>query len=125
MTNKSTKKEEVKGEIQEVGKATPEQLAAWKKEYEKDGPIKIIKLIVSPTEHSYGYLKPAGGSRIIVAKAMSLHHQKLILETGEFILNNCWLGGDPRMTTDPKMSINAATFASQTIDFMQGSMENA
>ncbi len=122
MTTKN--KNTPQSEIVEVGKATEEQLAAWKKQYEADGPIKEIKLIVSPTEHSFGYLKPAGSSRIIVAKAMSLHHQNLIFETGEFILNNCWIGGDERMRTDAKMSINAATFAAQTVEFMAGSMVN-
>lgn len=111
--------------ILEVGKATDEQLAKWKKEYEVDGPIKVIKLIVSPTEVSYGYLKPAIGDRMVVAKAMSYHKQNMPYETGEFILHNCWLGGDMRQRNDTKLMINAATFASQTIEFMAGSMENA
>ena len=112
-------------EVVEVGKANEEQLQAWKKQYEKDGPVKVIILEVSPFEKSFGYLKPASSERIIVSKAMQLHHQGLKLEVGEFILNNCWLGGDERMRSDNKMSINAATFAAQSLEFMPGEMGNA
>lgn len=125
MTTKTNKPEEKPIEIVEVGKATEAQLTEWKAKYEKDGPIKVIELVVSPTEVSYGYLKPADSDRMIVAKAMSLHHQNKILEVGEFILNNCWIGGDERMRNDTKMSINAATFAGQTIEFMVGTIKNA
>ena len=108
---------------QEIGKATEEQLDAWKKEYEAQGPIKIVTLKVSENETSFGYLKPP--SRLVIAKAMSMFAEKQLIECGTFILNNCWLGGDERMRTNDKMNIAAATYANGTIEFMEGDLKNA
>lgn len=109
--------------LQEVGKVADEQLDAWKKEYEAQGPVKVITLKVSENETSFGYLKPP--SRLVIAKAMSFFAEKQLIECGTFILNNCWLGGDERMRTNDKMSVAAATYANGTIEFMEGDLKNA
>jgi hypothetical protein len=127
MAIKTNKTEEAQNsatpKINEVGKATPEQLDAWKKEYESQGEIKVITLKVSETETAFGYLKPP--ARLTIAKAMSMFAEKQLIECGTFILNNCWIGGDERMRTDDRMNIAASTYANGCIEFMEGDLKNA
>ena len=110
-------------EILEVGVATQEQIDAWKKEYANEGDVKVLKVKVSENETAVGYLKPA--SRIVVAKCMSLYADKQVLQTGEFLLANCWLGGDERIRTNAKISLAAAVQANSMVEFLEAELGNA
>lgn len=106
--------------ILEVGKATPEQITEWKKQY-GEGQIQVLKVKISENETALAYLKPVG--RDVAAKAMSLYAEKQIIQTGEFIINNCWLGGDDRIKTNEKVSMAAAVQANALVEFLETSVE--
>ncbi|MBI1228217.1 MAG: hypothetical protein GC192_23490 [Bacteroidetes bacterium] len=101
-----------------VGEPTAEQVKAWKKEH---GDIVRICVNVKEGEQSVGYLKSPG--RDVSARAMSMFTQQKVLETGEFIIQNCWLGGDERIKNDEKISMAAAVEANRLIEFLEATLE--
>jgi len=102
-----------------VGQATAEQISIWKKENSEVHEITVE--VVPGIEHGVGYLK--GASRDVAARAMTMYTQSKILETGEFIINNCWLGGDERLKSDEKIAMAAAVEANQLVEFMTSSVK--
>lgn len=87
-----------------TGQASAEQIKKWK---EALGVKELDTIIVdvSDNEQSIGYLKKP--NRDIKAKAMSMFAQQELIETGNLIIQNCWLGGDQRMK-DLNSEINEA-----------------
>lgn len=101
------------------GNITPEQIAEWKKKLKVD---KLHKLTVKDKDGNplVGYLKPPG--REIKATALSMYSQNKILECGEFIRDNCWLGGDERLKMDGDIADTAAIQASGIIKFLEAEL---
>jgi hypothetical protein len=100
-----------------TGEVSADQIAAWKKEH----GLKSLKTIVldAPEGPCICYLKPPDKS--IKSKAMQFYGEKKVVETGEFIIQNCWLGGDPRMKgTDESLTESAAVIANDFVDFIPG-----
>ena len=51
-----------------------------------------------------------------------MYSQNKILECGEFIRNNCWLGGDERLMSDGDVADSAAIQASGVIKFLEAEL---
>jgi hypothetical protein len=94
------------------------QIEAWKKKYDK---VHKITIEVSENDTAVGYLRSP--NRDHKAIALSLYQQNKPLETGEFILQNCWLGGDDRLQNDDKIADSAAIQANTIVNFLKGSSE--
>ncbi|BBQ07574.1 hypothetical protein HZP15_06780 [Elizabethkingia anophelis] len=101
------------------GVITDEQIAEWKRKHKTD---KLHKLSVKVAEGdiAVGYLKPP--KREVKATALSMYSQNKILECGEFIRNNCWLGGDERLMSDGDVADSAAIQASGVIKFLEAEL---
>lgn len=100
------------------GGITQAQLDGWK----SNGlVVNQIEVVVSEEDTATCYItKPR---RDHVAVAMSLYAKDKILECGEFILNNAWLGGDLRCKTEEDIAMAAALQASGTIKFLEASIK--
>lgn len=101
------------------GVITDEQIKEWKKKYKTD---KLHKLTVKDTNGTpiIGYLRPPG--REVKATALSMYSQNKILECGEFIHDNCWLGGDERLKMSGDIADTAAIQASGIIKFLEAEL---
>lgn len=75
-------------ELQDVGKATPEQIAAWKA---KHGDVFEIVC-----EKHYGYLKKP--DRKVLSMATTIG-QNDPMKFNELVAENCWLGGSRELLT--------------------------
>lgn len=94
------------------------QLESWKKKYKK---VHKITVEVAEGDKAIGYLR--NPSRDHKAIALSLYQQNKPLETGEFLLQNCWLGGDERLKDAEEVSDSAAIQANTIVNFLKGSSE--
>lgn len=103
----------------ENGIITSEQIEMWKRKHKTD---KLHKLSVKVSENdtAVGYLRPP--TREVKATALSMFSQNKILECGEFIRNNCWLGGDERLTTNGDIADSAAVQASGIVKFLEAEL---
>ena len=98
------------------GIVSKEQLQAWKK---KHGKVHEITVKVTENDIAVGYLrKPTRDHKAI---ALSSFAQNKILETGEFLLQNCWLGGDDRLRDAEDIADSAAVQANSIVNFLTGS----
>ncbi len=108
------------------GNVTKEQIDAWKKEH---GKVHRIAVVIKKdadgkiVEEAVGYLKKP--RRDHKATAMSMYAQHQILECGEFLRDNCWLGGDDRLKTLGDIADTAAIQANGIIQFKDGSLGEA
>jgi hypothetical protein len=82
-------------EVKKIGEQTPEQIAQWAADLGGKEFIKQIELTEANGNVSIGYVKKP--NRIIIANAMSMVMDKQQIPAGEYLLDNCWMGGDPRM----------------------------
>ena len=101
------------------GIITKEQIEAWKKEYKVD-KLPTLNIVVAPGDVAIGYLRPP--SRNHKATALSMYSQNKVLECGEFLRDNCWLGGDSRLQTDENIADSAAIQASGIVKFLAGEL---
>lgn len=104
---------------------TPEQLAAWKEQY---GEIKAIEVTVAEGDVATAYLKPA--DRNVVAYGLTKSMKSQIVEAGEFVLKNCYIGGDERLKltgpqADTKAQLTAAIAAATLLDMYDVEVKNA
>lgn len=88
-------------------KVTKAQIQEWKKEHKT---VHEIRVKVSEDDEAVGYLKSP--DRNIIARAAQLHAQDKLIEVGEFLIANCWLGGDMRIREDEDVAVSAAIFTS-------------
>lgn len=106
------------------GTVTPEQLKAWKDKYNKNGQkVQKISVEVAEGDTAVGYLKPP--TRDHKAIALTSFNNGKILETGEFLIQNCWLGGDERIKNNPAVNEAAAVQANGIVNFLKGSLVEA
>jgi hypothetical protein len=82
-------------EVTKIGEATPEEIAKWAADLGGKEFIKVIELSEADGKVSVGYVKKP--NRIVLANAMSMVMDKQQIGAGEYLLDNCWLGGDMRM----------------------------
>ncbi|MDX5437298.1 MAG: hypothetical protein LPK03_08895 [Pontibacter sp.] len=96
------------------------QIDAWKKQH---GEITEVSVKVSDEDTAKCYLKPADDNRTIMARGLSLSAKGMLLECGEFILDNCWLGGDERFKEEGRVRISGAMQAAQAVEMLEGSQK--
>lgn len=93
---------------------TKEQIEAWKKQH---GVVHQIDVEVSKEgDVATCYIRKP--NRNEMAYIISLQNQSKILESKEFLLNNCWLGGDERCKTVEEIAMAAAIQAGTTVEFL-------
>lgn len=104
-----------------VGKATPEQIKAWKLEHkddsEEEGIIQELKVKVGPNEFSYGYLREP--DRDELSRALTLLKNKSSLDSGSFLMQNCFIGGDPRLKTVKRLNVTASIQANGCFEMLE------
>ena len=103
-----------------AGNITAEQIAAWKKEH---GKVFTLKVNVTENDIAIGYLKSPNRNHKSIA--LSMYAQNKILETGEFLRDNCWLGGDERLKTNENIADSAAVQASGIVKFLDTELGEA
>ena len=108
-----------------TGEYTPERIAQLKEQY---GELFTIEVKVSDDDTAVAYLKPADHN--VMAYALQRVAKDQMLEPGEFILKNCFVGGDDRLrlTTgqaENKLQISAALAAVGLVQTLETIVKNA
>jgi hypothetical protein len=103
------------------GDITQEQLDQWIKEHGKDN-VKRIDVTVAQGDVATCYIKKP--DRNVYALAISMFNQDKVLECGELVMVNCWLGGDTRCKTDDYIAISAAMKAKDAVTFYTATLKN-
>lgn len=102
-----------KKDKQLIGQATPEQIEAWKREYEfvykytsNDGRVAYFR---NPTLQILDACKTlAGGSS---------------MKFNELLMNNCWLGGDEELRKHDKYKMGIFEWLPDIIVKVEGQLE--
>ena len=98
-----------------------QQLARWKQQHRE---VTAITVHISEAEEATAYIR--NPDRNVIAYALNRVMNKQLLEAGEFLLLNCWLGGDERLNPnsphcfDPAV-VAAALQAAQSIEMLAAS----
>ncbi|MCZ2128855.1 MAG: hypothetical protein LC109_01155 [Bacteroidia bacterium] len=101
-----------------TGALTPEQEQELKKQY---GRVRKIKVKLKDGSVSACYCKYP--DRNVVALALSKRGQNKVLEAGETILDNCFVGGDEQCKSVDAMRISASMECYELLDFLEASSE--
>ena len=101
------------------------QLEAWKQQY---GDIKAIEVTIADGDVAVAYLKPA--DRNVVAYGLTKSIKSQIVEAGEFVLKNCYVGGDERLkltgaVAENKAQLTAAIAAASLLEMFEVEVKNA
>lgn len=106
-----------------TGKVDEAVISRWKEADKRAIPVeqgKVLEIMVDAgnDELAYAYFKYP--SRDVMARALSLGAQDRVLEAGEVVLVNGWLGGDERLKpghelTDEYLCMTAAMEAFNAI----------
>ncbi len=101
-----------------------EQIAAWKTQH---GDVKAISVTIAEGDVATAYLKPA--DRNVVAFGLTRMMKNQVVEAGEFVLKNCFLGGDSRLQlTGPaaqtKAQITAAIASASLLEMYEVEVKN-
>ncbi len=110
-----------------IGQVSDEQIAYWKKQHGGCSSIRIKEHIC--------YLKPADKNSLSYAlsmirvrvddpsKAAEVGVDRII-QLGEVVLRNCWLGGSEEIRTIPKFWISAAVAAGDMVELVEAELKN-
>ncbi len=104
---------------------TQEQIDSWKQQH---GEVAVIEVTVTPGDVAKAYLKPA--DRNVVAFGLAKSMKSQIVEAGEFVLKNCYIGGDERLkitgaVAQGKAQLTAAIAAASLLDMYEVEVKNA
>jgi hypothetical protein len=94
------------------GGVTADQIKEWKKQY---GDIHVVSTDIKEGNRVTCYLKPVTERHQYAAIYSYIGANKLV-EAGELILKNCWLGGDEIIKTNDKVNVSVAMAAYQAMD---------
>jgi len=94
------------------------QIEAWKQKHKE---VHTLTVEVSDNDHAVCYLRKLNRDHIAIA--LSLYNQDKLLECGEHIVQNAWLGGDERCKIHEDIAIGAAIQANKLITFLNGSIK--
>lgn len=111
--------------MQKNGELDPQALAELKA---KHGELHIIEVKISGDDTAVAYLKPA--DRNVVAYGLTKSMKSQIVEAGEFVLKNCYVGGDERLkltgpVAENKAQLTAAIAAASLLDMFDVEVKNA
>lgn len=93
------------------GKATAEQIAEWKKQF---GEVYAVTV-----EDSICYLKKP--NRATLSAMSSIMNDPI--KSMEFLLNNCWLGGDETIKTDDEKFLAVSSQLKELIHVKAATLE--
>lgn len=82
------------------------KLANWKTQHRE---VTEIRVQIAEGDEAIGYIH--NPDRNIIAYSLTRIMNKQVLEGGEFILRNCWLGGDERLNPDSSAAYDPAVVA--------------
>jgi hypothetical protein len=106
----------------EVGKATEDQIAAWKAEHKN---VLVIE-IETEMETCYGYMRKY--KRVHIEQAFVKSGNEGLLVAGKYLLDNLWLGGDARLVSDNEddvdYALSAQYRAGSYVKFFGGEVKN-
>jgi len=74
---------------------TQAQLDEWKAQY---GEVSIVTVHIDDNESVTGYFKKP--TRAVLANVVNLQYANKTYEAREFLVNNTFIGGDKKITTD-------------------------
>jgi len=98
-----------------------QQLKEWEAKYGEDN-VKCVTIKVSPTDEAKGYFvapSKVERPRSLYSRTLTFWKSNQVLEAGEVVLNECWLGGDPRFKEAESMvHITAAQALANEVDFL-------
>ena len=110
-----------------IGQATDEQIEFWKKQ--NGGCSRIL------VGDHICYLKPA--DKKVLTYALSMIRVRVddpsksaevgverIIQLGEVVLQNCWLGGSEEIKTIPKLWLSAAVAAGDMVELIEADLKN-
>jgi len=92
---------------------TQEELDEWKEKYKE---VHIITVKVSDSESITGYFKKP--DRNVMANVVNMANNGNMFGAREFLLNNTYIGGNKRITTDFDASIVAQTKLYAGLNFL-------
>lgn len=105
-----------------IGKLSDEALEKLRKQHGlNEGDISHISVAVSKDTKVHGYFKPS--NKMTAARALSLYHQDKILEAGETLLINNFIGGDENIKTNDILNISFSNILRESDMFFVGSLE--
>ena len=101
--------------------AVEAQVANWKKQHRE---VHEIRVQVAPDDEAVCYIH--NPDRNIMAYCLTRTLNKQLLEAGEFLLMNCWLGGDERCNPNSAVGndmaiVAAALEAAQSLEMLASS----
>ena len=113
--------------IELTGQASAEQVAFWKKQHGGCAQIRMKDHVC--------YLKPA--NKEVLTYALSMIKVRVddpnkasevgierIIQLGEVVLQNCWLGGSEEIKTNPKLWLSAAVAAGDMVELVEAELKN-
>ena len=95
-----------------IGKATNEQIEAWKKQH-KD----VFEIVV---EDSVGYLRKPDRATM---KAITSIANSDPVRGNEVLLKNCWLGGDESIQTDDEKFFSVCPQLSRLMEIKEAELK--
>jgi hypothetical protein len=108
-----------------MANVTQEQIEAWKGQHEE---VFQLDVTIKEGDVATAYLKPA--DRNVMAIALQRVAKDQMVEPGEIILKNCWLGGDERLQltgaqAESRAQVAAAIAAVALVKNMEVTIKNA
>ena len=105
-------KEAEEARLRKAGKATPEQIAAWKQEH---GEVHEVEV-----EDHFCYLK--NPSRKVLGYASTAGKQNPI-KFNEIMLAGCWVGGDEKMKTDDSLFLAVGSVLQELVQVKEATIK--
>jgi hypothetical protein len=99
------------------------QLEQLKQEHGPD--IRTLTLTDDETGETVAVAFLKRPNRPTVARAVSLLSQSKVLEAGEFLLENCFVGGDQRVLSDEWLKMSAAMKAVEIVKLLDGELKKS
>jgi hypothetical protein len=102
------------------GGVTQDQIDRWKAEH---GDVTIIRVKVARTGETLGAILRPLNKRQEYFAALSMAEKDKPGEAGDFILKNCWLGGDERLKSEETAYVTACVKAYNSVEFYDAEVE--
>ena len=92
---------------------------------QEHGDVRTLTLTDDETGETVAVAYLKRPSRPTVARAVSLLSQSKVLEAGEFLLENCFVGGDQRILSDEWLKMSAAMKAVEIVKLLDGELKKS
>jgi len=89
------------------------------------GDVRTLTLTDDETGNTVAVAYLKRPNRPTVARAVSLLSQSKVLEAGEFLLENCFVGGDQHVLSDEWLKMSAAMKAVEIVKLLDGELKKS